>query len=112
MPITETLENARKLEAAGFNHAQAQSLAEVIESGAYSAREDLATKELVRIEIQGVRAEIQGVRAEIQGVRAEIQVMRGELKAEFHRELRQQMLWFFAILIPLLGALAAYIKHT
>ncbi|MDO9140107.1 MAG: hypothetical protein Q7U38_07270 [Methylobacter sp.] len=43
-------------------------------------RTELATKEFVRAEINGVRAEISEVRAEISNVRAEINVLRGELK--------------------------------
>ncbi len=43
-------------------------------------RAELATKEFVRAEINGVRAEISEVRAEISNVRAEINVLHGELK--------------------------------
>lgn len=43
-------------------------------------RTELATKEFVRAEINGVRAEISAVRGEISNVRAEINVLRGELK--------------------------------
>ncbi|MDH4121757.1 MAG: hypothetical protein OEV94_08655 [Deltaproteobacteria bacterium] len=94
MPVTETLENARRLESAGFNHAQAQTLAEVIEAGAHSAREDLATKDFVHAEIQTLRMEIQAMRGDIQ------------------RDLRQQLIWYFTLLLPLLGALAAYLKQS
>jgi len=41
---------------------------------------ELATKEFVRAEINGVRAEISEVRAEISQVRAEISEIRAELK--------------------------------
>ena len=43
-------------------------------------RTELATKEFVRAEINGVRAEISEVRAEISQVRAEISEIRAELK--------------------------------
>jgi uncharacterized coiled-coil DUF342 family protein len=43
-------------------------------------RTELATKEFVRAEINGVRAEISEVRAEISQVRAEISQIRAELK--------------------------------
>ena len=43
-------------------------------------RTELATKEFVRAEINGIRAEISEVRAEISQVRAEISEIRAELK--------------------------------
>ena len=54
---------------------------ETLKSELYNdLRTELATKEFVRAEINGVRAEINGVRAEISEVRAEISQIRAEIK--------------------------------
>ncbi len=49
MPITEGLENLRKLETVGFNHEQAEALADIIEKSHVDAQENL--KEFIRNEL-------------------------------------------------------------
>ena len=96
MPITNTLENARKLEAGGFTHSQAQALAETIESGAYDSREEVATKEFVRMEIQSLRSEIKSDMK--------------DLEIRIAERLRNQMMWFFTVQAGLLSLAVAAIK--
>ena len=42
MPLTNTLENARRLEALGFTHQQAQGVADLLEVTARDAQPDLS----------------------------------------------------------------------
>jgi len=131
MPLTNTLETARRLESLGFSHQQAQGVAELFEVTAQDARRDLATRgdlELVRREIAELRTEIKAeldglrteinaeigglrtiVNAEIGGLRTEIKSDLVGLRAEFRDELRKQMLWFFTVLTALLGIAVAVI---
>lgn len=53
---------------------------EVLKAELYNElRTELATKELMRVEIVGIRSEFAEVRAEIAGLRAEIRELRAEL---------------------------------
>jgi len=99
MPITDTLENARRLEGLGFSHEQAQGLAEIIEQSAGATRTGLATLDDLRQVAAELRAEIAEVRGEIK-----------DLRADLLRELRTQMLWFFSMLVGVVGIAVAVIK--
>lgn len=129
MPITNTLENARRLEDTGFSHQQAQALAEVIEAALGDFQSDLATKEFVHSEIQLLRSEF---KSEISELRSELKSEMSELRSEFKFEiselrselksdmkelelrvtnqLRGQMLWFFAMQITIMGVAITLIK--
>jgi hypothetical protein len=87
MPITNTLETARRLESLGFPHQQAQGLSDLFEGTAQDAVRDL--KAIVMQEGERTRA---------------------ELRAEFREELRKQMLWFFTVQTALLGIAVAILK--
>ena len=65
-------------------------------------RTELATKEFVRAEINGVRAEISEVRAEISQVRAEISDVRAEI-SQVRAELKQN-----ALLLKILIGIAVF----
>jgi hypothetical protein len=56
MPITEELNNVRKLESVGFNHEQAETLADVIEKAQVSGQESL--KEFISNENKDLRNEL------------------------------------------------------
>lgn len=88
MPITDALENAKRLETLGFTHEQAHGLSELLEETAHSAQPDLSgltTKEYLHSELQG-------------------------LESRILRELRSQMFWFFTMLLGLLGMTIAVLK--
>ena len=87
MPLTDTLENAKRLENLGFSHDQAQGRSELIEDAVQEDNRDL--KEFLRGELGDFRNEF----------RAEINGFRNEFRSELQRELRFQMLWFFAMLV-------------
>jgi hypothetical protein len=94
MPITNTLETARRIEALGSTHQQAQGLSDLLVGSAQDAVREM--KSIVSQESQVIRAEIRAAVA--------------ELTAEFREELRKQMLWFFAMQVALFGAALAILK--
>ena len=98
MPVTNTLETARRIETLGFTHQQAQGLSELPEGTAQDAIREMKT--LVSQESETIRAE----------VRAELRASVAELRAEFREELRKQMLWFFTVQVALFGVAVALIK--
>jgi hypothetical protein len=63
--MIDTLQTARTFEAACFAKPQAESLASAIPEAASVSREDLATKDFVRIEIATVRADLANVRNDL-----------------------------------------------
>ena len=86
MTITNTLETARRLETMGFAHEQAQGLADLFEDTARAAQPDLSdlvTKDFLR---------------------GELNALESRLETKFEKALRQQMLWFFAMLVAVFGA--------
>lgn len=99
MPLTVSLENARRLEALGFTHEQAHGLAEMMEHSARASRANLATHE----DLQDVRGEMKDL---ANALRSEMK----DLRAELLRELRMQMLWFFTMLVGVVGIAVAVIK--
>jgi hypothetical protein len=99
MPLTNTLETARRIEALGFTHQQAQGFAELFETTAQDARKELVT-----------RADLEVTRADLERLIAEVRMEIAGLRADFRDELRKQMLWFFSVQIALLGIAVAIIK--
>jgi hypothetical protein len=88
MPITNALENAKRLEGLGFTHDQAHGLSELLEQTAQASQPDLGdlvTKDYLHGELQ-------------------------TLESRILRELRSQMFWFFGMLVGLLGLTIAIIK--
>jgi hypothetical protein len=94
MPIPNALETARRIEALGFTHQQAQGLSDLLEGSSQEAVREM--KSVVAQESQAIRAEIRAAVAEV--------------RAEFREELRKQMLWFFAMQVALFGAAVALVK--
>ena len=116
MPVTNTLETARRIETLGFTHQQAQGLSELLEGTAQDAIREMKTlvsqeSETIRAEFHTVAAEIRAeFRAAITEIRAELRATVAELRAEFREELRKQMLWFFTVQVALFGVAVALIK--
>lgn len=125
MTITNTLENAKLLEKLGLSAEQAQGVSEIVETAAQAAQPDLSqlvTKDFLRAEFEKFRREFDvkfgEFRAEIDvkfgEFRAEFDLKFGEFRAEFDvkleklrvdfgRDLRQQMLWFFAMQVTIVA---------
>ena len=82
MTITNTLETARRLETMGFAHEQAQGLADLFEDTARAAQPDLSQL----------------------ATKADLLALESRLETKFEKALRQQMLWFFAMLVAVFGA--------
>lgn len=137
MPLTDTLENAKRLEEADFPPKQAKALSVLLEETAAASQTDL--KEYVTAEGERTRAELRTeMTAEGERTRAELRTeiaaegkrTRDELRAEFRaeiaaegkrtraentaegqrtraefqKELRLQVLWFFAMLVAVFSA--------
>jgi hypothetical protein len=88
MPITNALDNARRLEELGFNHTQAHGLSQIIEEAAQASQPDLGnlvTRDFLHGELNTLRVDIS-------------------------RELRAQMVWFFTMQIAILGVAFALLK--
>ena len=98
MPITNTLETSRRLTQAGIPAAQAEVFSELFESTAQDAVREL--KEFVRAELIGLEGRF----------RAELVGLEGRLRNELQGQIRAQMLWFFAMLVGLLGLSIAIFK--
>src|SRR3972149_2455388 len=80
MPITNTLENARKLEGAGLPARQAAAVSQGIENAVRDGRPDLSHLVATLFTTDDLRAEMR------------------ELELRIAERLRSQMLWFFALL--------------
>ena len=114
MTITNTLENAKLLEKLGLSAEQAQGVSEIVETAAQAAQPDLSqlvTKDFLRAEFEKFRREFDlkfgEFRAEFDlkfgEFRAEIDVKLEKLRVDFGRDLRQQMLWFFAMQVTIVA---------
>ena len=66
MPITEELKNIQKLESVGFDHKQAEALADIIEHAQGSGIESL--KEFIHSEITGLNNKIESLDNKIEGL--------------------------------------------
>ena len=112
MPITDTLQNAKRLEAVGFNAEQSRGISEIVEEAVHAGQQDL--KDFIRGEISGLRSEIsaefQAVRGEMATLRAELKADMSELRAEFHSALRDQLLKFITIMATMITLAVVIIK--
>ena len=89
MTITNTLETARRLETMGFPHEQAQGLADILEETARAARPDLSQL---------------ATKADLDALASRLETKLNALETNFEKALRQQMLWFLAMLVAVFGA--------
>ena len=103
MTITNTLENAKLLEKLGLSAEQAQGVSEIVETAAQAAQPELSqlvTKDFLRAEFEKFRREFDVKFGEF---RAEFDVKLEKLRVDFGRDLRQQMLWFFAMQVTIVA---------
>ena len=105
MPITDTLQNSKRLEALGFDHEKSQGISEILEDAIQAGQQDL--KEFIRAELQGVKIELQ---SELNDVKGKLNVVKNELRAEFHMGMRDQLLKFVAIMAMMISLAVAIIK--
>ncbi len=63
MPITEELNNLKKLESVGFTHEQSEALADVIEKAQVSGQESL--KEYIHNELKELRGEFRDLESRL-----------------------------------------------
>lgn len=110
MPLTNTLETARRIEGLGFTHQQAQGFAELFEATAQDARKELVTRADLAVTRAELERAIAEVKADLASLRTDFRAELADLRAEFRDELRKQMLWFFSVQIALLGIAVAIIK--
>jgi tetrahydromethanopterin S-methyltransferase subunit G len=94
MPLTNTLQNARKLEALGMPAEQARGVSEVVEEAVAAVQLDL--KDFIRSELEKHTARID----------AKIEAMR----AEMHKAIQEQTQRYIFILIGLLSLAVTVIK--
>ncbi len=78
MAITKELKNMQQLEAVGFDHKQAETLADIIAHAQADSQQDL--KDFIRNEINGFSGEIKG---EINGLRNEMNLKFSEVDKRF-----------------------------
>ena len=112
MPIASELDNTRRLKSVGFTEAQAEVLAEIVETAQSRGFERFAEtleRQMRELRLE-TKSEFSALRGEIGAVRGEIASLRGELRAELHSSLRDQMLKFITIFSALLGLAIAIIK--
>ena len=93
MTITNTLETARRLETMGFAHEQAQGLADLFEDTARAAQPDLSQL--------ATKADLLALESRLE---TKSNALESRLETKFEKALRQQMLWFFAMLVAVFGA--------
>lgn len=105
MPITQELENIKKLEAVGFDHKQAEALAGIIEKAHVDGREDL--KGFIRQELDNVRQEL---RQEINQVRNEIKQEIKDLEVRLAWALKDHLIKLFGIIFGTVGLAVAILK--
>ena len=101
MPITDTLQNAKRLEATGLSAEQSQSISEIVEEAIHAGRQDL--KDFIRSELKELRNDFDFKHQEL---RTEI----ANLRADFHSALRDQLLKFVAIMAMMFSIAVAIIK--
>ena len=99
-PLIDTHATIKKLAAAGMAEPQAEVLVETL---AELTVERLATKEDLRALAEELKAQW---RADFR----ELEMRFGELEVRLGGQLRAQMLWFFTMLVGLLGLTIAILK--
>ena len=101
MPITDELKNIQKLESVGFNHKQAEALADIIEQAQNNGIESL--KDFIRNEINGLELRTD---TKFANMKADI----ANLKADIMTSQKDMLVKIFAIVFGISGMLFAMIK--
>ncbi len=109
----DTLKLARKLEAAGFPHAQAADTAEAL-ADSLGEVSDLATKvDLVELKVE-LKADMAELRTELKTemaeLRTELKTEMAELRAEIRGELNTHLRWIVGTIIAVAALAVAASK--
>ncbi len=109
MPITSELDNLKKLEAVGFDHKQAETLADVIEKSHVESQEGL--KEFFRSELS---KQIGGLDSklskEISNLDSKLNNEISNLRVEISRELKDLLIKIFGIIVGTVGIAVTILK--
>ena len=109
MPITDTLQNAKRLESKGLTPEAAQEISSIVEEATLAGQQDF--KEFFRNELANLESNLENrLGARIEAARAETKENYLSLKVEMHSLARDQLLKFFAILVLSLTLAVAIIK--
>ena len=109
MPITDTLQNARRLESKGIRPEAAQEISSIVEEAAQAGQQDL--KDFIRDGLASLENNLESrLGARIEAARAETKENYLSLKVEMHSLARDQLLKFIAVLIMSLTLAVAIIK--
>ncbi len=116
MPITDTLQNARRIEDKGLTPEVSQDISDIVEKSVQAGQQDLkgfTRNEMVGMETRLV-AKIEEVRAEgkagREALRHELTVEIRDNRVEMHSLARDQSLKFFAIGATMITLATAIIK--
>ncbi|MCH8841623.1 MAG: hypothetical protein IID61_01490 [SAR324 cluster bacterium] len=127
MPITDTLQNAKRLEATGATPELSQAISAIVEDAAQAGQQDL--KEFIRQEFAAFRTQYKAdmqaqstelkqeigelrtvTKQEIAQARAESREYSLKLQVEMHSLARDQLLKIVAAMAMMLGIVTAIIK--
>ncbi|MFQ5685770.1 MAG: hypothetical protein ACE5GV_03840 [Candidatus Scalindua sp.] len=112
MPITEELNNIRKLESVGFSHEQAETLADVIEKAQVNGQESL--KEFIGNENKNLRNEMKGIHNELKLLIAEmnkdISGKIGGLEVRMVTSQKDMLIKIFGIIVGTVGIAVTILK--
>ena len=98
MPITNTLETTRKLEQAGYPPKQADVPSSLFEDTARATQPDLKAFIVEQLAALEVRIEARFAQSE-----AKMDARASQTESRLMREMRQEVIWFFGILIAFRG---------
>ena len=80
MPITDTLQNSKRLEALGFDHEKSQGISEILEDAIQAGQQDL--KEFIRAELQGVFGKMNSIESKLDSVKSELRAELNSVKSK------------------------------
>ncbi len=108
MPITNGLENSRKLRETGFTQQQAEVPAEIIEHAQQQGFDRFS--EILERGLAQVSNEIALLASRFEALESRMDSKIEGLRAELHSSLRDQLLKFVAILVAVVSLAVAVIK--
>ena len=119
MPITNGLENSRKLRETGFTQQQAEVLAEIIEHAqqqGFDRFSEILERGLTQVSngiaLLGSRVEsrLEALESRFEALESRVDSKIEGLRAELHSSLRDQLLKFVTILVAVVSLAVAVIK--
>ena len=112
MPITDSLQNAKRLESKGLTPEAAQEISSIVEEATLAGQQDL--KDFIREAMLGLEnrlvVKIEEVRVEGKANNDQLRLEIRDNRIEMHSLARDQLLKFIAVLIMSLTLAVAIIK--